>query len=103
MQMTGLVEVFQELTRMQSTALRLLREYGAVEAGKAASREQRDARRARSRKRFAFWSGVAAELEKLAPESAVGRVAKRNSPDERRGHAIRTNPRDGRRNERAGG
>jgi hypothetical protein len=38
--------------------------HGRVEARKLAGREQKRARQARSRKQFAFWAAVAAELEK---------------------------------------
>ena len=53
------------------TALRLLRECGALQAGKAARLEQRRARRARSRKSYAFSTAVATELEKLAKEPGL--------------------------------
>ena len=45
-------------------AVALLREqYGEADARKIALTEQRRARRARSKKRFAFWAEVAARIE----------------------------------------
>jgi hypothetical protein len=38
--------------------------HGGAKARKLAGREQKRARQARSRKQFAFWAAVAAELEK---------------------------------------
>jgi hypothetical protein len=58
----------EEQPGLNHTALRLLRECGALQAGKAARLEQRRARRARSRRNYAFWTAVAMELEKLAKE-----------------------------------
>jgi hypothetical protein len=47
-----------------STAVALLLEqHGEAEARKIALTEQRRARRARSKKRFAFWADVAARIE----------------------------------------
>ena len=45
------------------TAVKILREqYGEAEARKLALRELQSARRARSRKRFDFWAGVAKSI-----------------------------------------
>jgi hypothetical protein len=41
----------------------LIAEHGAAAAHKRALRELRDARRARSRTRFAFWATVIAEID----------------------------------------
>ena len=41
----------------------LLEEHGNTKARERALREQQNARRARSRKRFAFWVAVASEID----------------------------------------
>jgi hypothetical protein len=64
------------------TALRLLRECGALQAGKSARLEQRRARQARSRKSYAFWIAVATELEKLAKEPDLASVTRPKKDDE---------------------
>jgi len=49
---------------------RLRAQYGEVGAYKLAVLEQHKARRARCRKRFHFWSTVAAQIENEVPSSA---------------------------------
>ena len=52
-------------------AVALLRaQYGEAEARKVALTEQRRAKRARSKKRFAFWADVAARIENVSPNNA---------------------------------
>ena len=47
-----------------ASAVALLRaQHGDVDARKIALKEQRRARRARSRRRFAFWAEVASEID----------------------------------------
>jgi hypothetical protein len=55
--------------RMSTTsAIELLYErHGPVEARRMVTLEQRNARRARSRKRFDFWAAVAGEMDQLRP------------------------------------
>jgi hypothetical protein len=45
----------------------LLEEHGNTKARERALREQQNARRARSRKRFAFWVAVASEIDARQP------------------------------------
>jgi hypothetical protein len=53
-------------------AVALLRErHGGADARKIALTEQRRAKRARSRKRFAFWADVAAGIENGKGDSAA--------------------------------
>jgi hypothetical protein len=73
----------EEQPASSRTALRLLRECGALQAGKSARLEQRRARQARSRKNYAFWTAVATELEKLAKEPALMSAKRPMKDDER--------------------
>jgi hypothetical protein len=53
-------------------AVALLRErHGEANAGKIALTEQRRAKRARSKKRFAFWAEVAAQFENVSLNNAA--------------------------------
>jgi hypothetical protein len=66
-------------------AVALLRErHGEADARKIALAEQRRAKRARSKKRFAFWADVAARIEK-----GKGNNAANTEPADREGPASR--------------
>ena len=53
-------------------AVALLREvHGGADARKVALTEQRRAKRARSKKRFAFWADVAARIENVSLNNAA--------------------------------
>ena len=53
------------------TAAALVSEHGAIEAFRQAQQHLRLARRARSRKQYAFWAAVGLELEALAEDAKV--------------------------------
>ncbi len=67
-------------------ARKLAREHSAMQAFRLAARSIAAARRARSRKRYQFWTAVAAELEarfaradRLGDDAAPGRIGQRDS------------------------
>jgi hypothetical protein len=66
-------ETGESLTFMKATvAVALLREqYGEAIARKIALTEQRRAKRARSKRRFAFWTDVAARIENVSLNNAA--------------------------------
>jgi len=67
--MRGAGDISQYVTPPRKAALLLIAKHGVADARKHALRELRNARRARSRIRFTFWTAVIAEIDAHCPTS----------------------------------
>jgi hypothetical protein len=71
--MRGAVVISHHVKPPSKAALLLIAKHGAVDARKHALQELRNARRARSRMRFTFWTTVIVEIDAHCPP-ALSRV-----------------------------
>jgi hypothetical protein len=75
--MGGAVVISHYLKPPRKAALLLTAKHGADDARKHALRELRNARRARSRMRFTFWTAVVAEIDAHWPAGFVTQQSER--------------------------